>query len=251
MEWVSHTTTGYFLGQLLVEEEGRPKRAGWWWAIASVSPDWLEWGTRWLGDIHRGVTHSLYFWPFLALAWAAAAHRWGRHESRQIASLPRLWGAFIIVVGSHMLLDVFMSYRWYLAWPFSQETWAWGIMPLFDVYVFAGWLCLWYLNRKLKLSTRTTARMGLAVLLVMFLARGVGKIRANALVTERLLLGSAAEIQTRPTYYQPWIWFVRNGSPNGEWKPVNILTGKMMQDYTRGRGFPPLPGREIIKLPSK
>lgn len=250
MEWVSHTTTGFFLGQLIVPETHRPRHAGWWWAIASISPDWLEWGTRWFGDIHRGVTHSLYFWPFLALGWAAAAHKLGRRETGQIADLPRLWAAFFVVVGSHLLLDVFMTYRWYLAWPFSQESWAWGIMPLFDVYVFAGWLCLWFLNWKLRLSSRSTARFGLAILVFMFAARGAGKVRAHSLAASQSNLANAADLRTRPTYYSPWIWFVRAGS-EPEWTPINILTGEMLEGYTRGPGFPPLPGREIIKLPSK
>lgn len=251
MEWISHTTTAFFLGQLMLKEEERPKRAGWWWAIASVSPDWLEWGTRWFGDIHRGVTHSLYVWPFLALAWAVVARKWGRRETGEIAGLAKMWAVFFVVVGSHMLLDVFMSYRWYLAWPFSQETWAWGIMPLFDIYVFAGWLGLWYLNRKLHLSSAATARIGLSVLLFVFTARSVGKIRAHAILSDGSQLASAVDFQTRPTYYQPWIWFVREGSPGHDWKPLNVVTGNILHDYTRGGGFPPLPGQEIIKLPGK
>lgn len=128
MEWVSHTTTAFFLGQLMVKPDERPRRAGWWWALASICPDWLEFGTRWFGDVHRGVTHSLYSWPILALAWAAAAHKWGKQSSGQIASLAKLWAVFFVVVGSHLLLDVLMPYRLYLAWPFTDTKWAWDIV---------------------------------------------------------------------------------------------------------------------------
>ena len=250
MEWISHTATGFFLGQLMLKEEERPKRAGWWWALASISPDWLEWITRWFGDIHRGVTHSLYLWPLLALGWALAARQWGRQATGQMAGLARLWAVFFMVIGSHMLLDVFMTYRWYLAWPFSQETWAWGIMPLFDIYVFAGWLCLWLLNRKLRLPSAATAKIGLAILFIMFSARGVGKIRAHSIIANGSSLASAADVLTRPAYYQPWIWFVRDGASDSDWKPLNIVTGEILDGYTRGRGFPPMPGRELIKLPT-
>lgn len=249
MEWVSHTCTGFLLGQIMVKEEERPKRVGWWWTIASISPDWLEFGTRWFGDIHRGVTHSLYVWPFLALGWALVMHRWGKTASGETLGLLRLWGIFLIIVGSHLLLDVFMAYRWYPAWPFSQTTYAWGIMPLFDVYVFAGWLCLWFLHRRLRLSSGTTAKFGLAVLLMVFAARGAGKARAQTLASENSSLGMSADIRTRPTYYQPWIWLVRDGGYDSEWTPLNIVTGEVLEGYTRGRGFPPIPGRELIRLP--
>ncbi len=251
MEWISHTTTGFFLGQLMLKEEERPKYAGWWWALASISPDWLEFLTRWFGDIHRGVTHSVYVWPFLALAWAAVARKWGRQETGEIAGLAKMWAVFFVVVGSHMLLDVFMSYRWYLAWPFSHVTWAWGIMPFYDVYIFAGWLGLWYLNRKLKLSSATTAKIGLAILFFVFSVRGVGKIRAHSIIANGSLIAGSAGVRTRPTYYQPWIWFARDGSSEGDWKPLNVVTGEILQDYTRGGGFPPLPGQELVKLPGK
>lgn len=251
MEWISHTTTGFFLGQLLVKEEDRPRRAGWWWAVASISPDWLEWGTRWFGDIHRGVTHSLYVWPLLALGWALAARRWGRLASGDAVNLLKLWGVFFIVIGSHLLLDVLMNYRWYPAWPFSDTTWAWGIMPLFDVYIFAGWLALWLLTRKLKLSSATTAKLGLAIFLAMFAARSAGKVRAQILAASSPTLTAAVEVHTRPTYYTPWLWLVRNGDRDASWSVVNVVTGEFLEGYTRGRGFPPVPGRELIKLPTR
>lgn len=251
MEWISHTTTGFFLGQLLVKEEERPRRAGWWWAVASVSPDWLEWGTRWFGDIHRGVTHSLYVWPVLALGWAWAARRWGRNATGEVAGLMKMWAVFFVVVGSHLLLDVFMAYRWYLLWPFSEENWAWGIMPLFDVYIFAGWLALWLLHRKLQLSSATTAKLGLAIFLAMFAARGAGKVRATMLAMENPAMAAIADIRTRPTYYTPWLWLVRDGRGDADWTVVNVVTGDVLEGYTRGHGFPPIPGRELVKLPAR
>jgi membrane-bound metal-dependent hydrolase YbcI (DUF457 family) len=251
MEWVSHTTTGFFIGQVMLKEEKRPKWAGAWWAIASISPDWLEWGTRWFGDIHRGVTHSLYVWPFLALAWAAAARTWGRHETHEVASIGKLWVIFFVVVGSHFLLDAMMNYRYYPAWPFSEDSWNLGVMPLFDIYIVIGWLGLWWFHRRLQLSSAVTARIGLAIFLVMFSVRSVGKIRAHTLAAEGPLIASASDIVTRPTYYTPWIWFVRDGRGESEWTPLNIVTGEVLTDYVRGRGFPPIPGRELVKQQTK
>lgn len=248
MEWVSHTATGFFLGQLMLKEEERPKRAGWWWMVASVSPDWLEWGTRWFGDVHRGVTHSLYVWPILALAWALAALKWGRNETDEIASSAKLWAVFLVVVGSHLLLDAMMNYRYYPAWPFSEVTWNISVMPLFDIYIVVGWLGLWWMNRKQRLTSLATAKIGLAIFLVMFSVRSVGKIRAQALAVDGELIASAANVDTRPTYYTPWIWFVRDGRGDADWTPMNVVTGEVLAGYVRGRGFPPIPGRELIKL---
>ncbi len=250
MEWVSHSATGFFLGQLMLKEEDRPKRAGLWWVVASISPDWLEWGTRWFGDIHRGVTHSLYVWPFLALAWALAARKWGHRGGREIAGRTRMWGVFLAIVGSHLLLDLMMNYRWYPAWPFSQSTINLGVMPLFDIYIVVGWLALWWLHRRLKLSSAMTAKLGWAVFLAMFSVRSAGKIRAQMLASQTTLIAAAsAEIATRPTYYTPWIWFVRDGRGDAEWTPLNIVTGELLTGYMRGHGFPPLPGQELVKRP--
>lgn len=249
MEWVSHSATGFFLGQLMLKEEERPARAGLWWVIASISPDWLEWGTRWFGDIHRGVTHSLYAWPLLAIAWAAAARSWGRQEAHELASMMRMWVVFLVIVGSHLLLDMMMNYRWYPAWPFSEQTFNLGVMPLFDIYIVIGWLGLWYLNRRLRLASVVTARIGLAIFLAMFSVRAVGKLRAEALAANGNLLAGVGEVATRPAYYTPWIWFVRDGNRVADWTPMNIVTGEVLTGYTRGHGFPPLPGRELVKVP--
>jgi len=241
MEWITHTTTGFFVGQALIKEEDRPKRAGWWWAIASVSPDWLELGTRYLGDIHRGVTHSLYVWPILSLAWALSARRWG---GAQTISLSRLWMAFLAVIGSHLFLDVLMPYRWYLAWPLSDVNWAWDIMPFYDVFIFAGWVILLIVHHWRKLPSTRTAKIGLLVFLAVFSLRTAGKMRAGV-VAQKLLAGpaTAAAIRTMPVYYQPWIWYAAPpGASRDARTPINILTGEIIPNTEIIRPiFPHLP----------
>jgi membrane-bound metal-dependent hydrolase YbcI (DUF457 family) len=246
MEWISHTATGFLIGQALLKPEDRPKRAGWWWALAAISPDWLELLTRWFGDIHRGVTHSLYLWPILALAWALAARRWG---GEQTASLKRLWMVFLVIVGSHMLLDVFMAYRWYLAWPFVQTRWAWDIMPFFDVFIFAGWLILILVHRRWKLPSVMTAKIGLAIFLVVFSFRLVGKVRAESLALD-LQTGTPrlVDIRTFPDYFQPWVWYAKLSPQLPEWSAINIVTGEVVSDGTMINPlFPPIPIRETLR----
>lgn len=241
MEWISHTGTGFCIGQAIIKPKERPKGAGWWWMVASVCPDWLEVGTRYFGDIHRGVTHSLYAWPILALLWALAAKRFG---GRPAASLTRLWVAFAAIIGSHLFLDVLMAYRWYLAFPFSQVNWAWDIMPYYDAYIFAGWVVLLGVHYWRKLPSMRTAKLGLLIFLAMFAIRSAGKVRAGVLARQ-LVAGTqtAASMRTIPVFYQPWIWYASPTGARGDAStPINILTGKIVSpaDVIRPY-FPPLP----------
>jgi len=243
MEWLTHTTTGFFIGQAILSPEERPRRAGWWWTIASVSPDWLELGTSWLGDIHRGVTHSLYMWPVLALAWALAARRWGGDK---VASLRKLWLIFFAIIGSHLLLDIMMSYRLYFAWPFTDARGSLDIMPFYDLYIFVGWLLLLAVNRWRKLPSVMTARIGLLIFLVMFSVRTVGKLRTEQLA-ETILAGDTEQIETRPTYYQPWILYARSNQTSNPWMPINILTGQRVSpDQIIDHWFPPIRWRSFF-----
>jgi membrane-bound metal-dependent hydrolase YbcI (DUF457 family) len=244
MEWITHTTTGFFVGQALLKPDERPRRAGWWWIIASVSPDWLEVITTWFGDIHRGVTHSLYLWPVLALVWAATAYRWG---GERVASFGRLWLTFMAIIGSHLLLDIMMSYRLFFAWPFTDANWEFGIMPFYDLYIFIGWMLLLIVNRWHKLPSVMTARIGLLVFLLMFTIRSAGKLRTT-LLAEEMTATRTEQIETRPTYYQPWILYARSTHSLPNWTPINIITGERVpHDQIVRRWFPPIRWRSFFR----
>ncbi|HEX9749687.1 MAG TPA: metal-dependent hydrolase [candidate division Zixibacteria bacterium] len=248
MDWITHAGTGFFFGQLALKPEERPQRAGWWWVLASISPDWLEFLTRWFGDIHRGVTHSLYMWPLLALGWAAVAKRWGGAAA---TPFKKLWSVFFIVIGSHLLLDVLMSYRLYLAWPFAETRWAWGIMPLYDIYIYGAWLLLLGMHHWRKLASVQTAKVGLAIFMIAVSIRAAGKIRAHALADNLMTDGTRiVDVRTRPTYYEPWIWFARASEATPDWTPINVITGQIIPfDQTIEPWFPPIPGRSHVRRP--
>ena len=240
MDWITHTATGYFVGQIITRPEERPRRAGWWWAIAAITPDWLEFATSWFGDVHRGVTHSLYLWPLLALAWAAAARRWG---GEQVASLKRLWLVFFMILGSHLLLDVFLAYRLYFAWPFSEARWTWDVMPLFDVYVYAGWLILLLVWWRWRMPSRTTAKIGLAILLLVLALRVGGKTRAQLVALDMQSgIPPTVMVRTLPDYLQPWIWYTELPQTAPYWTAINVVTGQVVPDgQTLDPCFPPIP----------
>ncbi len=244
MEWLTHTTTGFFVGQAMLAPEERPKRAGWWWIVASVSPDWLEVITTQFGDIHRGVTHSLYAWPILALAWAAAAHRGG---GEKVASFQRLSLVFSAILGSHLLLDIMMSYRLYFAWPFTDARWSFDIMPFYDLYIFVGWLLLLVIHRWRQWPSMKTAKIGLLIILVMFTVRATGKLRTE-LLAANMIDHQTEQIETRSTYYQPWIWFVRSTRTFPHWTPINIINGESVaRDQIIDRWFPPINWRAFFR----
>lgn len=214
--------------------------------MASISPDWLEFVTRWFGDIHRGVTHSLYMWPLLALAWAAAARRFGGMPT---ASLQRLWVTFFVIIGSHLVLDVLMAYRIYPAWPFSDARWALDIMPLYDVYIFTGWLILAAVQRRRKMVSAKVATIGLAIFLTVFSARLTGKFRAHEMIGD-MKAEAWRPVRTIPDYYQPWVWYVRLSDTTTHWTPINIINGEILRgDQTINPWFPPFPGREHVRRP--
>lgn len=223
MEWISHGTTGALIGNAIVPPGERPARAVAWWVGAALSPDVFAVISHNFGDIHRGVGHSLYALPVMALLFAYPAWRWGRNSA---ARLWRLWLAFALAIASHLLLDALSCYRWYPAWPFSRENWSVGVMPMFDVYIFAGWLVV-LVWRWRKPTLQSTALAGLVVF-----ALGVGvRVAGKSIAADHTIL-TEVDTQRRwtpptvPDYWRPWIWHIRTSDGEREWIPVNILDGQ-------------------------
>jgi len=161
MEWISHGGTGALIGKSLMTREQDPKHAAVWWVAAALSPDCIAAATHSLGEIHRGVAHSLYALPLLSLFWAAAAWHWG---SRRSGPFLRYYLAFLLVVGSHLLLDALTSYRYSPAWPFSKTAVYWSVMPMFDLFVFVGWAVLLVVRWGRPQRARLVSIVGLLVM---------------------------------------------------------------------------------------
>lgn len=76
---------------------------------------------------HRGVTHSLFFGPLLALPLAWAGRRW----KPDIALAP-WWCFWMLVLVTHPLLDLTTNYGTQLLAPFSREPFAIPAMSIID-----------------------------------------------------------------------------------------------------------------------
>jgi inner membrane protein len=139
MDPLTHLATGVICSQML------PAPSRWWAALAgaifAVLPDvdyfFIFWDRLAFIRYHRGFTHSLVAVPLLALAGALLGRvlggpRWFRP----------LFILGIVVLLSHLLLDLATSYGTQLLSPFSRRRfsldWIFIIDPYFTALLLAG-----------------------------------------------------------------------------------------------------------------
>ena len=139
MDPLTHLATGVICSQLL------PGPSRWWAALAgalfAVLPDvdyfFIYWDRLAFIRYHRGFTHSLVAVPLLALAGALLG---------RVLGGPR-WFRPLLILGivvllSHLLLDLATSYGTQLLSPFSRRRfsldWIFIIDPYFTALLLAG-----------------------------------------------------------------------------------------------------------------
>ncbi len=139
MDPLTHLATGVICSQLL------PGPSRWWAALAgaifAVLPDvdyfFIYWDRLAFIRYHRGFTHSLVAVPLLALAGALLGRVLG--GPRWFRPLLILG---IVVLASHLLLDLATSYGTQLLSPFSRRRfsldWIFIIDPYFTALLLAG-----------------------------------------------------------------------------------------------------------------
>lgn len=114
---------------------------------------------------HRGVSHSLFFGPLLALPLAGAGQRW-----RPQLGATRWWCFWMLVLLTHPLLDLFTNYGTQLFAPFSREPFAIPavsiIDPVYTLSLLIGLvLALWGRQRALWAALAlSSAYLGLCAL---------------------------------------------------------------------------------------
>jgi len=120
-------------------------------------------------------------------------------------------------------------------------------MPFYDLYIFIGWVLLLVVRRWLQLPSMMTAKIGLVIFLTMFSVRAVGKMRTEQLAVD-YVPDRAERIETRPTYYQPWILYIRSSQSIPRWTPINVLSGQTVaDDQIIERWFPRIPIRRYLR----
>ena len=142
---VAHAAAGRKLGL----------RAAGWGALAGAFPDVDVAFGLFADDIaqlqlHRGVTHSLFFGPVVGsvVGWLF----WRRDQSKgESSSLLSWFAVFALALLSHPLLDACTPYGTQLLAPFSDARFAWHavpiIEPLYTAILLAGILLLRYAGR--------------------------------------------------------------------------------------------------------
>jgi membrane-bound metal-dependent hydrolase YbcI (DUF457 family) len=145
MENIAHTLCGLRIADLGWRARVGPS-APWIGAIAANLPDadlvlylgGRDFYTWW----HRGITHSVFGWPLLALAGAAVSRRWSRQGA--YGDHLGLWSLGLL---SHALLDWPTTWGTMLFLPATDTRfsldWIFIVDPVF-------WLTLWALPRFLR-----------------------------------------------------------------------------------------------------
>lgn len=159
MEPVTHLLTGACLSRAGFNRKTAYATAAL--VLAAEAPDIdMLWEVR--GPVatlqhHRGITHTLVAAPFMALLVVAVFwlwHQW-RGKPGKAGLAPRwgwLWlGAFVADL-SHLLLDFTNNYGLRPFFPFDKHWYAWGIVSIFDPYIFAALLLALLIPALLKLT---------------------------------------------------------------------------------------------------
>ena len=142
---VAHAAAGRKLGL----------RAAGWGALAGAFPD-IDVAFGLFADdiaqlqLHRGITHSLFFGPVVGgvVGWLF----WRRDQSKgESSSLLSWFAVFVLALLSHPLLDACTPYGTQLLAPFSDARFAWHVVPIIEpvytVILLAGILLLRYAGR--------------------------------------------------------------------------------------------------------
>lgn len=160
MDTVTHALTGAVIGYAGFRHRGG--RVALWTALAAAEfPDLdivlLRAGAATYLQWHRTVTHSVLLLPVWALLVAGLFWLFARRTD-----FPRLYGAALAGLASHLFLDWLTSYGTELLWPVSAVRFQLNWIFILDPYIWAllG-LTLWATIRR---QWRPAPAVGLAVL---------------------------------------------------------------------------------------
>ncbi|NKB32705.1 MAG: hypothetical protein GKR91_06370 [Pseudomonadales bacterium] len=175
-------------------------------------------------QIHRGITHSLFFAPVMGPILGYLFYRYEIHRSSEPIDPGRLryWMlAMFLATLSHPLLDVLTPYGTQLLLPFSDQRFALFAMPIIDplytVPLFIGIYLAWRYRHKAKVNL-----IGLSFLLVTssYLTYGWYLGQAAKQEAERQLAGLGIrnfEVESFPTFLQVHYRRVVARTPTVDW----------------------------------
>jgi len=199
---VAHTLAGLALARAGFER--RTAGATTALVIASNLPDadivFGAFGPAAYLDHHRGLSHSLFVAPFLALALAAVLRLFFR-EARWLW----LWLASVTGIAGHIFMDLWTSYGTRALLPFDHTWYAWDVVFIIDPIVWALLLGALLLARRPPLRGQVAA-VGLGLVLAYVGARAALHARALDLAQDRLPSSGVTRVAALPTLRSPLRW---------------------------------------------
>jgi len=150
MDSVTHTLTGAVIGRAIDDD-----KLGNWGTIAGLAVGAFPDSDFILGlfnrqfylEYHRDFTHSLILIPFYALffSWVFV----------KVSKRPYFWGFYkicLLVLVSHVLLDLFTSYGTMIFSPFFEHRYAWDLIFIIDLtfsgIIFFPWVVSFFWKRR-------------------------------------------------------------------------------------------------------
>jgi inner membrane protein len=251
MDNFTHALTGIAMSQAGLNRFARSSYPTWLLFWGSNAPDidvfWaLSGGPQYL-DVHRGFSHSLGGAPVVALpvvglVWAL--HRWRKRDT----PFPWLAAWLLAIAGAlqHVLLDFLTPYGTRLFSPFNEIRYAYGILPVVDLWLGAGLLAATILPFLFRLISeeigagKASFRPAATFMLMLFIAwgglRALAYMRAHALLDAHLFKGmTPRRFSAYPDMGSPFIWHaVIDLGSSLEVKEMNLLRDF---DPTRTRSY--------------
>ncbi len=175
-------------------------------------------------QIHRGITHSIFFAPVMAPVLGLLLHKIECHRDSGLIDKGRLkyWMlAMFLALLSHPLLDVLTPYGTQLLLPFSDQRFALFAMPIIDplytVPLFVGIYLAWRYRHKAKVNF-----IGLSFLIVTssYLSYGWYLGQAAKQEAERQLVDLGIQdfqVESFPTFLQVHYRRVVARTPAADW----------------------------------
>ncbi len=197
MDSVTQAVLGAAVGQAVLGRQLGPK-AALLGALGGTLPDldllFVDAASLDYFVSHRGISHSVFFGPLLALPLAWAGQRW-----RPEPGYARWWWAWMLVLLTHPLLDLFTNYGTQLLAPLSREPFAIPaisiIDPVYTLTLAAG--------LGLALAGRTKALWAAFVLSSAYL--GLCTLQNDKALQLARAQTALPEVRATTTLFSPWL----------------------------------------------
>jgi inner membrane protein len=169
-------------------------------------------------SVHRGITHSFFFGPVLAIGLAAISQRWSSRGANKSALRLVDWYVFwTLVLITHPMLDLMTTYGTQIFAPFSRHPFAFSAISIIDP-VYTGLLLAGFVLAWVWRSDRLRARRWMIGLLGVSTAYiGLSGYQNQLALREakrQLTPAANVTVHAYTTIFSPWLRRVVVDSPS-------------------------------------